>query len=448
MSQVGPRYRERFSPLPPLNKVVLGVWQIVKLDGSPVTGANPNTVYSHSGSTHGVYERCWDEVHPGPPFNTGGPFTAIKVELPHFDVKGSSTYFSGQYDPWNLNNQIRYIGGFGDPDTNLGGDLTYDKYVNAGLTVHPDFNPSLDSSGAGAFASLRPRLGTADVGVDLAESRDLPRMMKTTAKGFSDIFATLGGSRLNPRMAPKKAADQFLNQQFGWVPFLKSLYKISHTYDNTHKFLAQLRADNNKWVRRHRVTGHTERIDTLYDQPLRAVAPQGYPLNQIFGPGPVRFTVTRELQTHVWAEGVFKYYRPEFDDSMLFHSGTYGRIRQLMTLYGVNINPSVVYAATPWSWLVNWFSNAGSIVDNMSAIAFDGAAAKYVYLMHHHHRLVRFKQLLDFKTGGARSFDFVRSAQIKRRESANSPYGFRLLPSDLTGRQLTILGALGLSRTL
>lgn len=116
-----------------------------------------------------------------------------------------------------------------------------------------------------------------------------------------------------------------------------------------------------------------------------------------------------------------------------------------MTLYGLRVNPSNIYKAIPWSWALDWISNAGDYVDQLTDIWSDSIAAEYFYVMHHLRVTRTLTITLPFVSGGV-TFVFHRYYDCKQRLEASGPYGFSLSWDNLSPRQLAIAGALGISR--
>jgi hypothetical protein len=181
--------------------------------------------------------------------------------------------------------------------------------------------------------------------------------------------------------------------------------------------------------------------------------PQGEDMNQLceisekngsfyFG----SFKVYAEVHTKAWAEGSFKYYRPEFDVNLPYYGTVVASLDRFLTASGLRVTPTHIYKAMPWSWLVDWFSNVGRVIERADAIANDGMVAKYLYLMHHREHVIKSVHTLNFASG-ARTLTFERSIDVKQRKNASSPYGF-VLGGDLSATQWSILAALGLSKSV
>lgn len=388
------------------------------------------------------YSWCWDQVNPGPPYRTGGALTLVKTLIPSSFIQGTGVYESSH----NAASYFRYTGGWAAPDF-FGDVYTHGDYADLGnnLGGHAMF-PDLDTLGSGAYKKLRPKIAEAGVGVAVGEIRQLPMMLAGTAKTFHEAWREMGGLKSSWSQAPKKASDNFLNVQFGWTPFLKDLSDLHRIATNAEKYMAQLKRDNNTWVKRNRSDKVIESEDIVTRwQPICCQPTAGYPISEIFSPtGQTYAYIVLRNTTHVWYEGVFKYYRPEFDDSNSRSKGLLGTVDRNITLYGARINPSMIWKVTPWTWLADWFGNVGDVIERANDWAMDGVVSKYMYLMHRTVHSCVLRQHLGLRSGPI-SFDFERKAEIKRRQGAASPFDFSLKDTDLSARQLAILGAIGIT---
>jgi hypothetical protein len=283
-------------------------------------------------------------------------------------------------------------------------------------------------------------------GVFLGELRDLPRMLKTSGESYKDIWQTLSSHR-GPEMLPKRAADHFINQEFGWNPFLNDLRKFLDVYQDSGNILKKLSDENGQWIRK-RVT--------LHESITSSVVAQGNGLvlfpNASFVTEPGWFvgipqwTVEHEIVRTLSAVGKFRYYRPEFDrDSMYgYNTDPFGDLQRHLTIYGLRVSPSNLYKITPWTWAIDWVSNFGDYVDRVNDMAVDSIAAQYLYVMQDVHTRRVYKQYLPF-TNVTVQLEFTRTIEGKMREEGLSPYGFNLDWSNLTARQILIAGGLGIS---
>lgn len=391
------------------------------------------------------FKETSDEIHPGPPFKNGGPFASIEVHVPRRVLAGHTT----QVSKVSLTEELRIEGAFAYPDLSRDPDVSNYSSFGLGTGANVSAFPNLSPWGPRAYARLRPQLEKAGMSVFLAEARDIPRMLRTTAKGFHDIWKGLGGkSHSSWSQQPKKVADHFLNNQFGWVPFVNDLVKFNDVVTNSQKYIDQLEKDNNQWVRRTRTMAHTEesvKVDSVLGlgcEPVKFEMADFMP----FGATGPRWDVHVETTSLIWATGSFKYYRPEFDTSLPSHDSAWDTSQRYLTLLGARVNPSNVYKATPWTWLIDWFSNVGDNVDLANDIVQDSVVSKYMYVMQTRTVHCRSYHYVPWFSG-PRVHTWDRFITTKQRQSASSSFGFDLSPDALTLRQIAILGALGVSRT-
>jgi len=378
-----------------------------------------------------------DNKHGGPPYKEGGAFRTLRIEYcsPYRGIYGRGTY------PRN-DGLMRYVGGFGPPDdTKFGGDLPVGD-LSICLASNSSLFPDMTGMGDKGYALAKPKLEKASGFVFVAEARDIPKMLKTTSQGFHDIWKAMGGSQISKVMQPKKLADQFLNHQFGWSPFLGDLRRFDNVIQNAHSLNSQLTRNNGQAIRR-RVTlgsGSTSRV---------ILGGNGVVLgpglaNDYFSGTPTWQTIELE-EFETYAVGRFRYYRPEFDSANPDYLSAWNVAMRQMTLYGLRPSPSNIYKATPWTWAVDWVSNFGDHIDYLTDIALDSISCSYFYVMHHRKVTRRFIQTLPF-ISGMKTLQFDRVIESKQRQEGAGPYGFSLTWDQLTPRQIAIAGALGISR--
>jgi hypothetical protein len=278
-------------------------------------------------------------------------------------------------------------------------------------------------------------------------------MLQQSAKGFHEIWKSLGGSKKHIAQ-PKELSDHYLNVQFGWMPFLKDIEDFTRVISLSNEYIADLTRRNNQWEKRFRVLSETESSDRIsFSTSSAGCQPAGVNITNLCRPMTINGTsnvkyyheVRSDILVRIWSSGYFKFYRPEFDSSLGSNLSRWNHVQQMLTLYGARINPSVLYKITPWSWLVDWFSNVGKVVDNVSAQLVDGVVSKDLYLMHRkeeHHKQI---SVYNFYSGSL-TLNWERVFLSKQRSRASNPYGFGLTSSSLSARQWSILAALGLSK--
>lgn len=264
----------------------------------------------------------------------------------------------------------------------------------------------------------------------------------------------------------KGAGSDFLNVEFGWKPLVNDIIKAGRALMGATDMLS----GNGKRVHRRfgtptqrtmiertnentltgftnwlGYTGHTD-VDTEVWRQL------GGPVGNGSAPqGGYYFLRTQERTQ--WFEGEFtNFFKLGFDPSSY--------IEKLDHLVNVQLTPSVLWELAPWSWLIDWHLRIGDTIKANELAANDRLVMHYGYAMEHTVMRdlcsVRFVGNLTAKpssgssyvywTGLPDSATYVSTTEVKRRIRAN-PYGFRTGgTSALTEGQLSILGALGLTR--
>lgn len=360
---------------------------------------------------------CVDETHPGPPYRTGG-----NVGIIH---NGTISWQHGSYS--------HTVASATDP--------AYYKYQGIGVVPNPisllsGYKPSEletggwgdpSSYGATGWNKAKPGKPGASLAQFIGELRDLPRMFRFRCRNFRDI------------------GSQYLNYQFGWRPFLSDLGRFLQTADSLQSRYNFFRNNNGKPLKRTSTIRKTTEstVTNVSARPTIGATGFGGPVTQSSQP-----TITVTDTDHIWFEGVFQFYIPDL--------GYKPNLSQIASMFGAYPNPSVVWELVPWSWLVDWFSNVGDVMSNLSdSEAAPNLVAKYAYVMRHRTRVAtyggsyHYVQYYNMKTL-AKTVSAVSSSCSMTWESktrvAASPYGFGLTWDGFSPRQLAILAALGISR--
>lgn len=452
------RYRERSLPGQGRNILAgvtkLGVYKTYD-NGSLQSSANQMATGSAFESLQ--LQRCWDQVNPGPPFSAGGPFKSLLYRVPTAELKGQGTYSSATVDNgWPIGHPNRhetrreYVGRF-SCSSFWGADLL-SQYSNSSLS---SFQP-LSAYHSQAWDQLKPQIEKANVFQFTYELRDLPGQLVTTANLFHNLWKEFTGNRYKDVLfAPKNVADNFLNHQFGWAPFVGDILKMVNTFLDLQGHIERLSRDNGTWMRRMRVLEEGE-TDTLISRSYGSLTEPSdgiFPLDQICDSMVVDGINCKGLtdirvreSSRVWAVGSFRFFLPEFDSSGDRFKNPMLDLQRILTIFGARITPTLIWKITPWTWLVDWFSNAGSFIRRLDDFVVDGITSRYLYCMKQsaHHVL---KTCMMNMHSGSLTLNWARELQLKQREVADSPYGFNSPWNSLSLRQWAILGALGITRT-
>lgn len=415
----------------------------------------------------GVYEKCFDQLHEGPPFRTGGPFSLFRLTEPLYAIGGGNLVGRPYVGPGNTvigpvkpgdNWKYGYTGSFvlGPRGESLGGNGTIPSSADSVRPMDPN---NFDSLGARAYDKLRPKVERAGLFQTIGEMGSMPGMLRTTGKGFANIWQELTGRagqtrRSGPDLtklrrlsqAPKKVSDQFLNVQFGWKPFVKDVIDVCDVVVNFHDYVARLERNNDKWQRRRfaeEVLQSEDSISQATNMDSNMCAP--FLDASIMVPKSGLYRVARQTMTRVWYEGSFKYYRPEFDKGVTSGIPGLKTARQALSLLGADITPTHLYQIMPWSWLADWFVNVKHNVQLFDDLSTGQVASRWFYVMRESYYRWEYQNRFSSYGGGVVDLKWYRSVHTKRRVGSESHFQFSLQPGTLSGMQLTILAALGIS---
>jgi len=323
--------------------------------------------------------------------------------------------------------------------------------------------PDMHGWGQKAYNKAKPKIQKWNGFVFFAEAKDIPVMLKTSASVFKDSWELLLKDAYSSpwfrkqqaseawKMLPREASDHYINHQFGWRPFLNDLTNLDRLMSSARAEIDKLVRHNNE-PRRSRVTLLDETTTNVisqhggYWEPYFALPCYPVQLGSWFFRAPPTWEVRDEVTTHIWGSGRFKFYRPEFDASLAEFNSAWNRVQQYLQVYGVRVNPSNLYKATPWSWAVDWCVDVGSFFEAVNDAWVDSVVCDYFYVMQHQVRRRVVEVYLPFYDGDV-SVAWSRDIETKQRDKVESPYGFDLTWDDLSPRQLSIAAALGLSKS-
>jgi len=392
-------------------------------------------------------ERTYDINHgysPRGTYNEGGPFNRWLYDTNQCISTPPIQLMGGREQPGYT--EYMYLGGFVNHYVPVVGSLP-SYYSNPGIPPHSidDQGNSTwgdtSSYGATGWNKYRPGQRSAQVAEFVGEITDVPRMLMTTAKFFYDGYRRRFGR--TPKGSAKIAADNWLNTQFGWRPFLGDVRKFYKTWKRADQLVTQLIADNGQWIRRRGTVAKTESSSRLIHYgptSLGTTYPSftepGFFLVNAAGTMDVDSLTTQK----VWFEGTFKYWIPkEKLESVSWKKEAARRI------YGTDVTPSVLWELTPWSWLVDWFSNVGDVISNLDTGLVHNLVAKFAYVMGTTEQCLSITTLMNTRLSGTLSHKWWILLSRKLRSEAN-PFGFGLSDSSLSARQWGILSALGMLR--
>jgi len=356
----------------------------------------------------------WASRKRGSLGDLGGPFKTVKN---YIEVKPHHVRYSGPrqttYTPVYVGPSVPYVAN------------------NAGYAeAAPMSETDMDTLGATAVARCKPTNSAFDASVFVGElmREGLPRF------GPSADWK-------NRISAAKAAGDDYLNIQFGWQPLVDGVNDFLDASKRSYSALTQMRRDSGRVVRR-RYMFEDETSVSVTDLPVGQMFPGGNWYQ--YTP-----TTARELKVETlrkcWFSGAFVYHVP---DSLQGESAMAELAAVAELNFGVAFTPETLWNLTPWSWAADWFSNAGDVISNLSDSQRYGLIMPYGYIMVNtiQKRTYSVSGVSDYGGSGNVPGSITFVTESKQRGKAN-PFGFGVSDGDLDPGQISILAALGLSRS-
>jgi hypothetical protein len=362
--------------------------------------------------------------------DVGGPFRTIKNTYkdergfpfnPTYSINNGLPTASGTWKRW-------YTGPL------------YATTVGAnGYFPYPPSAESSDSDlvvyGTRAIARCKPTNSLANTAVGLAElyREGIPKFLGVPFWKDKTNIARGAGS-------------EYLNIQFGWLPLISDIKDVAKAIDQADKVWKQYVRDSGRLVRRRYEFPDeiTETVTVLSTSAFPSTTP-GVSLTGDFFVSALGGTLTRRrtVTKKRWFSGAFVYYVPDDSSGVgsLARNASYAR-----KIYGITLDPEVIWNLAPWSWAVDWFTTIGDVIANVSDLITDGLLMKWGYMMENSIVEDHYTLTHSLKTPGVPNpLTLTLTTEVKKRIKA-SPYGFGFLYDDLTDRQKAIIAALAVTR--
>ena len=349
-------------------------------------------------------EGHWGYPNFPPDRDVGGSFGVLSNrtnygQIPGVNIRGSGPYKNQHYSGTILTHAL----GLGDSGQLDGSSIAATAY-NRMKPTKPNFN------GFNAIWELK----------------DLPGMLQQRLRNSPLI----------------DISNYWLALKFGWEPLLRDIISLVQTQMNAQKRLAQLIRDNGRPVRRRvQLSNSTNQVYSATGTSYAVVVAPA--LVTYFYSGIPAYSDSIYQVDKIWASAQFRYWLPGGPRDINWTRNMKARI------FGLNPTPRQLYNSIPWTWLIDWFTNLGDVLNNLSAEVADRLAADRFYIMREVGTEARRdvvvplydENLIPFSAAGT---GITRS--VCKTRLHGDPFGLNTSENTLTGMQLSILGALGMSR--
>jgi len=431
MSSAGTRSRNLLQKVPIGSAITAGEWVAAK--GVMSSGGTESRVMGSQTTTSESHPRGRDGS-----YREGGPFyTSRVVDFIQADHRSNVNFPSL--------NKVYSGPCYGNPPTLA--EMKEIGYSNIERKYGSSNEEGMKSDGTTAISLCNPVNPASDLGTTLAES-------------VREGVPSLPGIKLwrDKTQFLKGLGSEYLNYQFGWAPLQHEVNSVVSAARNHRDLLSQY----------HRGEGSdTHRTFRFPSSYFRKTLPVTTPNNWHMAGTWTEKHGTRQVslvrETHRWFEGVFTYALPSSTDSWRRALG-FGSDAD--RLFGLTLSPDVLWELTPWSWAVDWFTNVGDVINNVTNFGLAGLVMRYGYMMEESIETVTAEGgtpivdclsyeprpgspgfRVNHENSSSGTWACGTSSVTKRRVPA-SPFGFSIGWEGLSPTQLAITAALGITRLL
>lgn len=418
---------------------VAGVRTVLSSNNDRGVGRNKGTqtTFSYRGNTEKDYakmtgpelRRAMLNAHASE-YDTGHPFYTHKLE---FDYPLRLAEVSTKYKSGSVQS--------GKYSLNYRGPL-YPTWVTSSRPgVNLASSTLLDKWGREAIAATVPTAPQAGLLAMAVEAREgLPRL----------VGMQLAASRRSAGQLARASGSEYLNVEFGFKPLVNDIAKMAVAVLKFSENLEKHQKGSGQ-ITRARASLEVERTNELVSMMEPATiamsrANSSSKEDQFFGTTTTAtVALHKEFSRSVWFSGAYTYYLDAGEN----FNGKMKRYTQLAeVLLGGSLTPEVVWQVTPWSWLVDWFSDMDVFMTNVTALRDDSTVLRYGYLMCQTHERWT-KRVSGITPRETSTFPtYLQSAwtrTTKQRQQA-TPYGFGLDLNSFSNRRWSILGSLGMTK--
>lgn len=242
--------------------------------------------------------------------------------------------------------------------------------------------------------------------------------------------------------SPRKGGEDYLTWQFGFRPVIQDIYALATSIDTADKQWRKFVKGAEKLQRRH----FEFPVETSTKTEVVANAGSSYPVlpTTIASGQASTLYRTRTTVTKRRFSAAYAYTLPRGSES------THAKVRKVLQIkqqYGLNVDPSLLWELTPWSWLIDWFLPVGNFIQATSSLILGNTALPWAYMSEHTVVTDVYERPgVAFAGYSGKIPPLTVVSDYKRRIEA-SPFGFGVKSwKDLSPLQLSILAAIGVTR--
>ena len=312
---------------------------------------------------------------------------------------------------------------------------------------------TLNALAANSINRINPLVSKGSIFATLFELArgDVPGILTNLRRHF-DSISRMKASGI--KSASQALGSEYLNNVFGWSPIIRDIQTAIDVLTSIDSLLFP--SDSSRRSFKYTVASGAAQVSMQpnvgYFQPLMT----GYSLD----PAGCDWSLPHTGNSfQSWAGSCFGgiswedslWTTARFATGMTPNGANNAHLDRAIDLLGLKITPSLVWELTPWSWLIDWFLNIGTVIENLSSLGLSNTILNYAYSTYRRKSLLTvgldLKNFLTASTGNTYQGGYQFACQIDQKvRIPASPFGFGIAGSSLSASQLAILSALGLAR--
>lgn len=383
-------------------------------------------------------------VQTSPPVSSGKYNRVVDVNHPKFYAMRRAREGSKERrlrdmdmgDPFALErSSVSWPGELHVSKPNPLGPLYYRGYDGA---VYPStiYNLAMVNMAKGASPAISSSLGIDKFSLESLGSTAIAKSIPDIP--YFSLFRFVGELREGLPKIPLKilakekklrnVGGEYLNYQFGIAPLISDL----------QDFLQALNDPKLRSAVKHQL-GQENRVRKVLQKEQTTSTRSMTSAEMSVGPaaGGVG-TITSETKMRIWSSCSFAYYQVNELQRLL------DELDHMTGGLGVVPTAIDIWNLIPWSWLIDWFTNFNHVITNLSYLGRDGLYLQRGYLMAHYQ--TREVHVRDYNYLGVPFHAEGVLLQERKYRVKASPFGFGYTWKQFNDFQLSILGALGVSR--